>query len=426
MAAQTCHAFDLDSLRNDKESVTHSFNSKQESYANRAAGATAEPAFLLLGEAFNEVEAASAPKDEPCEADVLARWTSHLRSAGMNFTLDDLMNTYRVWRSRNLIDDLFLEILEKATLLQTALDHPYPPSIRNREITQSQLYLNQSGLTLNDLKRGFASLIGFTPSHPGCSAVAWAQSPTVHLANIAAFRAGMITESEFTLAETYLANQVQNQRITLKNYLLILRQSKNRFRPAAPKPADLAPNDFSSSLANRRENLTYRKSLYVRFNSIQINLMSELIKKTFERMDATKAELIFTSPGRIETIPISPMGQYYFARKLLLKDMQDLSRSSFFEGASFTYEDLVTAALETGLINSDLLTSVFKIDDLWNPQVSRWSKIANYALQITGNSTIFLPPPYNVISSVALILIEGFMQRNHQNASQADSTYDPF
>jgi hypothetical protein len=143
-------------------------------------------------------------------------------------------------------------------------------------------------------------------------------------------------------------------------------------------------------------------------------------------MDATKAELIFTSPGRIETIPISPMGQYYFARKLLLKDMQDLSRSSLFEGASFTYEDLVTSALETGLINSELLTAVFKIDDLWNPQVSRWSKIANYALQITGNSTIFLPPPYNVISSVALILIEGFMQRNHQNATQADSTYDPF
>jgi hypothetical protein len=143
-------------------------------------------------------------------------------------------------------------------------------------------------------------------------------------------------------------------------------------------------------------------------------------------MDATKTEVVFTFKEGSETVPVSPMGQYYLARRLLRKEMDDLNRSSFFQGAMVTHEDLVAVSLETGLINAEIVDSVLKIDDLWNPETPKWRKIANFGFQITGTATIFLPPPYNIISSIALVFIDGIIQRGIRKASQAEADYDFF
>jgi hypothetical protein len=159
-------------------------------------------------------------------------------------------------------------------------------------------------------------------------------------------------------------------------------------------------------------------------------MMSDLLKKSFERMDATRADLVFTRGDQSEVIPLSPMGQYYFARKLLKKSIDDLNRSSLFSGSPFSYEDIVTAALETGLIQSNLISEVLKIDDLWNPSVNSWSKLSRFLLQVSGSANVFVPPPYNLISALALMVVEGVITRNANQrsggAGTGDSTYDPF
>jgi hypothetical protein len=155
-------------------------------------------------------------------------------------------------------------------------------------------------------------------------------------------------------------------------------------------------------------------------------MIEELLKKLFDRMDAKKAEVIFTYQSGSESIPVSPMGQYFLARKLLRKDIDDLNRSSFFAGSPVNHEDLVTAGLETGLLDREILDSVLKIDDLWNPEVKKWQKISNYAFRVTGTATIFLPPPYNVVSSMALVFLDGILMKNSRKASQADKDYDVF
>jgi len=155
-------------------------------------------------------------------------------------------------------------------------------------------------------------------------------------------------------------------------------------------------------------------------------MLSNLLKKMFDRMDATKTEVVFTFKTGSETLPVSPMGQYYLARKLLRKDMEELSRSSLFAGAQVTHEDLVAAALETGLINADILDSVLKIDDIWNPQVKPWKKVSDYGIRVVGTATLFLPPPFNIISSVALVFIDGLMSKNKTKSNQADASYDIF
>jgi hypothetical protein len=159
-------------------------------------------------------------------------------------------------------------------------------------------------------------------------------------------------------------------------------------------------------------------------------MMSDLLKKSFERMDATRADLVFTRGDQSEVIPLSPMGQYYFARKLLKKAIDDLNRSSLFAGSPFSYEDVVTASLETGLIQSNLISEVLKIDDLWNPSVNSWSKLSRFLLRVSGNANVFVPPPYHLISALALMVVEVVVaQRANQRSGSSgtgDSTYDPF
>jgi hypothetical protein len=120
------------------------------------------------------------------------------------------------------------------------------------------------------------------------------------------------------------------------------------------------------------------------------------------------------------------MGQYFFARKLLLKEMQELNRSSLFQGVEFGFEEVIAAALETGLVGENMLSEVYKIDDLWNPNVAPWEKVSGLALRVSGSATVFLPPPFNVVGSLAILVIEGLIENRHRGLSQGRDGYDPF
>jgi hypothetical protein len=103
-----------------------------------------------------------------------------------------------------------------------------------------------------------------------------------------------------------------------------------------------------------------------------------------------------------------------------------LSRSFFFQGLAPGFEDLLTAALETGMVTPTDLDPLLDVDDLWNPSVPQWKRASDLAFRITGSASLFLPPPYNTLTSVALVLINGFIDRKTRTPSQGDSGYDPF
>ncbi|NDG84580.1 MAG: hypothetical protein EBX52_06015 [Proteobacteria bacterium] len=209
-------------------------------------------------------------------------------------------------------------------------------------------------------------------------------------------------------------------------YLGMVRRVKNRAIQSPANGGDFLPNRFSSSWKNRRRRLTRRADLYARFNAYQVILLSDVMKHLFDRMEAARARLIFVKQDREDSIDLSPMGQYYFARRLLLKEMQELNRSALFAGTPFDFEEIVTAALETGLINEKMLSEVLAIDDLWNPSVAPWEKISSYALRITGGSTVFLPPPFNVIGALAMVILESVVENPSRHRGQGRDGYDPF
>jgi len=356
------NAFEMHLLKNDKEAVSHAYSWLEHKRAERNAGSSVDQLFDLLGDSLNALETKNTQSQKLMEEKRIT-----------NF---DLSMIYADYKNRTTF---------------------------------------QSGCAINRWPGTAAQLTEISGIGNG-----------VRLLNVAALQRGVINHDEFELIESFRNAEIADWNIDLSKYLRLIKEIKNKSLGEQPHASSFLPNSLSSKIRNKKQGITYRQSLYYRFNTSQINMIEEVLKKTFQRMDATKAEAVFTYKDGVEAIPFSPMGQYFLARKLLRKDLEDLNRSSFFAGVPITHEDLVTTALETGLVNSEILEAVLKIDDLWNPEVKKWQKISNYAFRVTGTATIFLPPPYNVISSMALVFLDGMIDRKSRKPSQADQDYDVF
>lgn len=421
---QNSIAFDFSILRNDKEAESHAYSNRELHHALKRNGDLDEAATNRVHEIFNDLES----KRQLCELPLLKRLEENFQNT------HDLMI---LLRDRNYIDDLFFEIMDHASDLSGRLDRFQVWRVTPWEIEQSESLMKKTSVSLVDLGELYSFINGFSLRNPGCTLSRWSRlatdltqlggsHETLRLFNILALQKGIIGNDEFELLEFYRFDESSSAVITLARYLENSKEAKNRYLPKNPSDADLEQNHFSSKLIQWRKGPTYRQSLYYRFNSTQISMIANLMKRTFQRMDASKAEITFTHDGSSETFEISPMGQYYLARNLLKKDLEDLNRSSLFSGNYVSHEDVVTAALETGLINGKVVDSVLKIDDLWNPEVSQWDKLSRFAMRITGTATLFLPPPYNMISSTALVFLDGIIYRKHKRSRQSEALYDFF
>lgn len=437
-AGSPSHAFDLGVLKNDKELKTRWYNTLDLWLAKKRFGTPSQEsksktAFELLGKTLNELEESRSL----CEPELIRILKSKLNEAGISSSHSSIHQLLITWRSENLIDDVLFGILDQNSEMFEHMQFYKAQKIRSIELKKSSKLLAKKEVPAETLRDAYASLTPFTLENPGCSLNAWVSLsqnlalPTqdikkVRFFNIAALANHFISEETFALAEFLNEEFYPNEMIPLGKYLNIVRTVKNSDRSKSPSESEMQPNKLSSKIISPKIGLTYRENLYTKFNALQISMITDVMKKTLERMDATKAELVFTFSNGTESIPISPMGQYYLVRKLLRKDLYDLMQSTFFGGMPITHEDLVTASLESGLISADMLDSVLKIDDLWNPNVKPWQKITDFAFRITGTATIFVPPPYNIISSLALVFIDGMITKKTTKPSQADPFYDFF
>jgi len=346
LLSSNSNAFNLELLKNDKEAESHAFSPKELRRALRNHDTDPGDAFAKMGSILSELES----RKELCELNLYSR---------LSEALPDVQAQMILMRNENLIDDLFYEIIDNTSYLSENLDIFEISSPSDQEITDAEALLKEKGIDLFDLGEFFKSFKGYSTRNPGCTLSKWNRisielsridpSPeTLRLLNSIAYRKEIINQDEFRLVEFYRFNRVGNSGITLGRYLDNLYDAKNRYRPKNPSVADLSPNHLSSKFKKKRKGQTYRQSLYYRFNSTQIAMISNLMKKTFDRMDSSKAEVIFTHDGVSETFEISPMGQYYLARNLLKKDLEDLNRvQSDRHGDSFSATTLQSDFLDS-------------------------------------------------------------------------------
>lgn len=195
-------------------------------------------------------------------------------------------------------------------------------------------------------------------------------------------------------------------------------------------------NNFSSEHLKRLNKISVRELLYIKYNAQQISQLAEVLIKASRRMGSdpnveaylptiTQEFTIINDQGEkenyVETLKLTPLEQYNYARKRMRKDILDLQVTEEFRSTDIYYRDIVMAALETGYITFEEISVVVQYDDLWNPTKTKFEKVMNFIFGVANVGTFFVPPPFNIVSSIALTVVEGVIDQKHKNGADNDN-----
>lgn len=428
---------EIQNLKNDKEVVISSFNEKERkriltNYNDRAFNeGLASVIYSTILEFVNENE-------KLCELNLIERLKSNLEKDGFSNKNKDIQEYLKILRVNNSIDDILYEILASVTddyfgLLSVDINKKPAGYFLERK------YLNER----NNIPKLFSNFDEWPDEVSLCSYEEYAyiknniwisetkkSNKPKHLKVMfmKAFEEKAISLESYNKLEFLRGNSNLNERnLWLKDYLRIVLHAKNKM---VPLNQDYVPNsidkedNFASERLRRFSALTRRKLLYQKYNETQIIQLAQIIQKASRRMGVDpdvesstpviiqEFEIILAGGKRenyIERIELDPQSQYNLARRLMRKDMVELQMMSNFVNVKITHQDLVMAAFETGYITFEDLEFVVQYDDLWNPEMSKWERISGFIFKVAGYSNFFIPPPFNVATSIAIGIIEGIV-----------------
>lgn len=332
-------------------------------------------------------------------------------------------------RSSNRIDDLLLNNLRKSYDLAAALK-----STSVKKLPKApKLSAEEGAINVEELYAGFRtwpdeiSLCSLGTYFSVARGLSWKDSKErdrlLRKTNRLALDRGIISEESFRKLEVLRKRKALDWPIYIVGYLDVVSNAKDKLSPTG-KP-ELDPSSNSTKYAARKRKLTRRGRLYQNFTSSQVMMLAQVIQKTSWRMDAHSVEINFRyRPGPDsdgETYVLSPMERYRLSIKMLRKDMGEIMRSDLFAGTSVEYGDLVTAAYETGLIRSEELDLILKFEDFWNPKVPKWKVYANFTFSILGTASFYLPPPWNIVAAIALVVTQTQIDQKSQKPDEDDN-----
>jgi hypothetical protein len=241
--------------------------------------------------------------------------------------------------------------------------------------------------------------------------------------NYLALEQKIISLETYNKLEIIKAHKAIDWTVNVFKYLDIVSNAKDKLSPTGKPEVD--PSEYSTKYADRKAKLTHRGRLYKNFDSTQVMMLADIILKTSKRMDAHYVAINFQYEDRpdseVETYVLSPMERYRLSIKLLRKDMGEVMRSDLFKNSPVAYEDLVAAAYETGLIRSEELGLILKFEEFWNPKDPKWKIYANFAFSILGTAAIYLPPPWNIVGAIALIVTQVQINKKQKKANPDDN-----
>jgi hypothetical protein len=240
--------------------------------------------------------------------------------------------------------------------------------------------------------------------------------------NYMSVRDGVINLTQFNRLEILRREGVLDWPIYLKRYLDIVANLKDKL---TNRPELTTTNTFTVEYVSRRQGLTARENLYQIYNSTQLMILAQIIERTAKRMDARRASLQWQFsevPSADDEIYIlSPMEQYRAALKLLRKEMAEIMRSEAFRSKNLEYEHLIGAAFEAGFIRSEELNYVLRFEEFWNPSVPKWKAYMNFASSLAGTAVFYLPPPWNLIGAIGLVLTQTKIANGNKKPNADDN-----
>lgn len=339
----------------------------------------------------------------------------------------EIIHFYVFLRKENIIDDLLFDLLKKSSNILISFDQNKNRPAGNRPMNVNSRYSKVENL--NEFYKPFST---WPDEINACTIQTYfghinqlkitnnaSRAKDLKKLNWLAYDQKVINLETYNRLETLRLTNLTSWPITMTRYMDIIKNAKDKM---AKIVEETSTDDFNSTYVYRKQNLTRRGKLYAAYNSTQIFLMSQIIEKTAKRMDARRVELSFQytddPKGEGEIYIFSPMEQYRISINMLKKDIAELVRSESFKGAPLEYQDLIASAYETGLIRSNEIDHILKFEEFWNPKTPRWKAYADYAYSLTGTAVYYLPPPWNILGAIGLIMTQiKFAEKEEADAS---------
>ncbi len=406
-------AIDTKTLHNNKESYSRKLTNKDIFNGNQWLAEREEIPVLeenIITTLKETLEIEQTHKDY-CELRFIKNLKIISERNGLIKNFKDLDGLIAFMRKSHLIDDIFFSILKKSILLSLEIDvkSQTPYRFKNNQ---------SSDFPVADLENIYKKVQQSFNDESECSIDAYehfenelalrnknGSDKRILQMNIFALTKGFIDLKTFQKLITIKNSGLRNMPIRLKKYIQIISDVKDKL---SIKPETKTSHSFVMKYESRRNQITHRDHLYQNYNSTQILILSQIVEKTSRRINANSASLNWNFTDQegeeIEIYVFSPMEQYRAAIKMLKRDMAEIMRSEAFQNQNVEYEHLITAAFETGFIKSEELDYVLKFEDFWNPKNSRWKAYINMAISLTGSATFYLPPPWNTVGALGLLL----------------------
>ena len=367
-----------------------------------------------------------------CDVGMVRLLRNQAKIDGLISDQDDFVAFVAYLRKVNAIDDLFYQNLILSEELDIAFSNKatkngplFPPFNRHNDETKEY-----------DLKKLYAEFNEFPDEVTNCSietyfritlSLTWKteheRDRLLNKLDYMALEQGIITRETFNKLEVIREKKALDWTIHLKSYLDVVQNAKDKLSPTGRPEVD--PSLFSTKYAERKEKITRRGRLYRNFDSTQVMMLAEIIQKTAKRMDAKRVAIDFQytelEDSETETYVLSPMERYRLSIKLLRKDMGEVMRSDLFRNTTVEYEDLISAAFETGLIKSEELELILKFEDFWNPKNPKWKTYTGFAFSLLGTATFYLPPPWSVVGAIALVATQSQILKSKKQANSDDN-----
>ena len=408
------NAFEVNLLFNNKEAISRYVKEDQASSSwsesHLLGRSLKEKSIHALSLTFKEMERI----DTNCEFGLIQRLISDSKVNNVIHSDREILSFIKYLRRENLIDDILYRLLRDSANIHFEMmtSENFPPK------RPLNLYTRQNNNT--DLEKLYHSFKSWPDDVKKCSLDTYYnlvqqisyksgkdRDKQMAKLNYLAYSNKVIDLPTYNKLEVFRKGRVLDWPVYFKRYADLINNAKDKL---TNNPELKTEHEFSVEYVSKREKLTQRSNLYKTYNSTQVMMLAQIIEKTAKRMDSKNVSLHWQYTddpnGEVEVYIFSPMEQYRAAIKMLRKDMGEVMRSEAFRGKELQYEHLIAAAYETGFLRSEELDYVLRFEDFWNPKTPRWKAYANFAFSIAGTAVFYLPPPWNILGAIGLVLTQ--------------------
>lgn len=224
-----------------------------------------------------------------------------------------------------------------------------------------------------------------------------------------------------TFQKLYRAHyaELDNEYVSLREYLSKKENLRTLF-PIDPKGKNILINAKA-----KQERIGHRTRLYQRYSVVQITILAKVITNLELHLNSGKATInTYDKSGLIvvETRELTEMERFRYAIRALQTELTTMANNPLV-GMTPTYLDVIAAAYEIGKVNSEQVTAIAKLEELWTPKKTFTEKYGTYIRLVGTVGTLLIPPPYGLVIALGLVAMESTAKKSEKISAPEHSLF---